>query len=556
MRSFALNSLCVLLSLAAALAVCEAGLRLFHPRYHHAAEARRVPDGQRIWKPPAGSHYRMRQPDTGRLHLVMHNNLGARQHRDFDQESLDGAINLAFFGDSFTENLSMPVQYSFHAVLDFLLNANAPRKTNAQSRSHFNVLNFGVDGYGPGQEYRHYQDLPPKLKAAVDHVFYVFFSNDVRQVSTNGLYSLDDAGKLVEHRPATTPLWIRALARAHLTYAIMDAARRLRDGWNELLPPADRRGDNARPSDSAASGRDAADFRLWRSLVLRWQREVERAGANFTLVDIPNDKKGMTALAHLPESVEVLSLRDCFRDTVADPPPRHVLRFERDQHWNEAANMVAAHCLHRFMARRLGLPTASDEALARQRYVYYRAFAEAPDWEGGRWMPEPPWALPGAFSPSTGRAIVEKYLALERSPARLAAYWGRVVRSAKANGVLAQAEWQVYAAWDERLLLYFKKPCRDEDMRAVFYLRVWPAKPAPAGWRGFAPEVQIHADAEYLDVRRFFTIRRTTDECVVGVHLPDLAFSMARTGQFVRPAAQDGSPRRKDVWAVDLPLRD
>ena len=553
-RSFSLNSMCVFASLAAALALCEAGLRLFDPRYHHAAEARRVPDEQRIWKPPSGSHYRMRHPDTGRLHRVMHNNLGARQHRDFHLESLDGAVNIAFFGDSFTENLRLPVQYSFHAVLDFLLNANADADAGTPP---FNVLNFGVDGYGAGQAYLHYRDFPPQLKAAVKHVFYIFFWNDVEEVRNNGIHSLDDAGKLVENLPRKTPFWIRVLAQAHLTYAVMDGAERLRREWLERFHTKRQTREPAAQGATPPDGNKhpLADIRLWRSVVLRWQSDAETVGAKFTVVDLPTNNL-MPARTLLPESVEVLSLQDCFRDTVSDPPPRHMLRFENDAHWNEAGNMVAAHCLYRFLAKRLDFPPLGDEALARQRHLYYRAFAEAPEWEGGRWMPEAPWALPAAFPSNAGRAIVEKYLALETSPARLAEHWQRVVRDAKANGLLANAAWDVYAAWDERLLVYVKAPCRDEDLAPTFFLRVWLAQPPLTGSTGETRDHQHRGDAQHLDVLRFFTIRRTSDECVVGAPLPNLPISMMRTGQLVRATAENGTQRPQDVWAVELPLRN
>ena len=559
----------MLLSLAVALAACEAALRLFHSRYHDAAEAQREPDEKRIWRPSASSHYRFRHPDTRQLHLVMHNNLGARQHRDFDQESLEGAVNLAFFGDSFTENLRLPVQYSFHAVLDFLLNATT--EANAQPSRRFNVLNFGVDGYGTGQQYLLYRGLPPEVKSAVKHVFYVFWPNDINDVRRNGIYSLDDHGRLVEHIPRKTPLWIRALARAHLTYAVLDGTERLRREWRERFPREDEARETLGQDAGGvpATGRRERDLRVWGSVVRRWQREVERAGGSLTMVDLPNTKgrangsgnrpddrvdAGRT-LSSLRESVETFSLSACFADAVGDPPPRRMLRFEKNFHWNEAANMVAAHCLYRLVAKRLGLPPVSDEALARQRHRYYRAFADAPDWEGGRYMPEPPWVLPDELSPSAARAIVEKYLALQMSPGRLAEHWRRVVQSAKADGVLARGGWDVYAAWDQRLLVYTKQPCRDEDLRPVFFLRVWPTQPA-SGWRGLIGRSIVNEQAEYAEITRFFTIKETGDECVVGVALPNFAFSIARTGQFVRPVAEDGISRRKNVWSVELPLRE
>ena len=559
-RSLALNCLCALLSLAAALAACEAALRVFHPRYHHAAEARREPDEQRIWKPPPNSHYRRRHPDTGRLHTVMHNNLGARQHRNFHPEDLEGAVNLAFFGDSFGENLRLPAQYSFHDVLDFLLNASASAeaaasaKADGRSARRFNVLNFGVDGYGTGQEYIHYRDV--RAKASLHHVFYLFSGNDVQDVRRNGIYSLDESGRLVERLPPKTPLEVRALARAHLTYLAMDGWKRLR----RMVRGVSSRGKTKGAGDTGETGEDSPGppfenvtdpdaIRLWRSVVLRWQRDVENSGAGFTAVSLPHARRP----ASLPESVQTLSLRDCFRNMVADPPPSHMLRFENDNHWNEVANMVAAHCLYRFLEERFGLPPASDEALARERHRYYRAFAEAPDWEGGRWMPEPPWVLPGAPSASGGGAIVGKYLALERSPARLDEHWRRVVRSAKAEGPLVRAAWDVYAAWDQRLLVYIKKPCRDEDVTPLFFIHLYPTNREAA--RGLTVGYPL-STPEFVDLRRFFTIWRKDDECVVGFQLPALGISRARTGQFVRTANDGGNGTRvNNIWTAELPLR-
>ncbi len=553
-RSLALNCLCALLSLAAALAACEAALRLFHPRYHHAAEARREPDAQRIWKPPPNSHYRYPHPDTGRLHRVMHNNLGARQHRNFHPEDLEGAVNLAFFGDSFAENLRLPAQYSFEEVLDFLLNASA--EADGRSAHRFNALNFGVDGYGTGQEYILYRDV--RAKAPLHHVFYLFYGSDVGDVRRNGIHFLDESGRLVERLPPKTPLWVRALARVHLTYLAMDGWERLRREWLERFPfhgktrgAGDAGEDSPGPPSENVTDRDA--IRLWRAVVLRWQREVENSGAGFTVVSLPDTRHMQHALASLPDSVETLSLWDCFRSTVSDPPPRHMLRFEEDEHWNEAANMVAAHCLYRFLEERLGLPPASDEALARERHRYYRAFAEAPDWEGGRWMPEPPWALPGAPSASGGGAIVEKYLALERSPARLDEHWRRVVRSAKAEGPLVRAAWDVYAAWDQRLLVYIKKPCRDEDLKPLFFIHLYPTNREAA--RGLTIR-SSSTTSEFVDLRRFFTICRKGDECVVGFQLPAWGISRARTGQFVRTADDGGDgTRTNNVWTAELALR-
>ena len=120
--------------------VLEFALRIFYPKYEYAAESQYDRNSIRIWSRRANTRYYRRHPDTERIHAVYHNNLGLRQHRNFSSEDLRAATNLGFFGDSFAENQRLPSQYSFSEPLDYLLN---------RAGKAFNVLNFGVDGYGP-----------------------------------------------------------------------------------------------------------------------------------------------------------------------------------------------------------------------------------------------------------------------------------------------------------------------------------------------------------------------------------------------------------------------
>lgn len=171
------NCLLAFASLAVGLALCEATLRLFHPRYEYAAAP---PQRTYHWS----SQYR--HPDTGEPHLVVYNNLGSRQHRDFHERELAEGVNLAFFGDSFTENLRMAAQFSFTEVLDYVLNAQ-PRRGPSSSPAdtalragRFNVLNFGMDARGPVEQYWRYRGLG--FKRLLRHVFYVHSLADIHRL--------------------------------------------------------------------------------------------------------------------------------------------------------------------------------------------------------------------------------------------------------------------------------------------------------------------------------------------------------------------------------------
>ena len=122
MRKASVNLSLLLASLAVCLAAGEAYLRVFHPVYEYAAEAEYDLDAKRIWARGAHSASTGSHPDTGVRHLVIHNNLALRQHRNFSDGDLAAAVNIGVFGDSFTENRRLPSQYSFNEVLDYLLN--------------------------------------------------------------------------------------------------------------------------------------------------------------------------------------------------------------------------------------------------------------------------------------------------------------------------------------------------------------------------------------------------------------------------------------------------
>ena len=300
------NALLALLSVALGLAACEAALRLFHPRYELAAAPPRGMD--------AHTHLRVADPDTDTEHLVIHNNLNGRQSRDFTAGSLDAAVNIAFFGDSETENLHMPAQYSYTEPLDYLLNAAARGSVGSSEGTTFNVLNFGVWGWGPGQSYLRWRKNPMRRKLA--HVFYMVVGNDLydlRDAIGAGIVRMGEAGEIRDGGPPRTPVWKRALARMHVTYLVVDAWQRFA---SEPLPTPTAGG--AARNGGPPLTRDQL-WPVFRELVRRWKREVEADGGVFHMTLLPNDARlyrWIRGDAALRAEVGLFDLRECFRKAV------------------------------------------------------------------------------------------------------------------------------------------------------------------------------------------------------------------------------------------------
>ena len=520
------NALLALLSIALGLAACEAALRLFHPRYQLAATPRDL----------GHTHKRVANPDTGTEHRVIHNNLGGRQSRDFSDDSLDAAVNIAFFGDSETENLHMPAQYSYTEPLDYLLNAAAPE--GAAGGAAFNVLNFGVWGWDTGRSYLRWRSLPVRRKFA--HVFYLVVGNDLPDLQHSvdaGIVLVGESGEVRGGAPRT-PAWKRLLARAHLTYLVVDVWQRFA---GEPLPDADA--GEANRSGGPALPRDQL-WSVFRELVRRWQREVEADGGRFHMVLMPK-RSGLDRLIHgdaaLRAEVDLIDLRACFREAV--PGFEYAdWRFVNDPHWSPAGNMMAASCLYRHLEGALGLPKRGDEELRQARHSYYKAFLDSSAWQGERYMPDATWARPserGAEPRETGAAVVAKYLALELAPA-MNDRWRDAVRAA---GAVATSAWDVYANPRQRLLVYVKNPCPAPPPAGYFFLHAIPFTPekAPAdGQRlGFVN----------LDRTPFSPLHRNGNECVFSVPLPDYPLATVRTGRYIIRRAEGGEKLYTNLWS-------
>ena len=534
------------LSLLGAIVVCEAALRLFFPKYASVAEGRHYhADASRIWSPIPNSSQVTVHPDTGAYVPVIYNDFGMRQHRQFDARMLGDGTNVAFFGDSFMENRHILSAHSFTESLDFFLNLG--------EGAAFNVLGFGVEGYGPGQQYIRYQQF--EHRDDLDYVVYVFCDNDIKDFHRWGLFSLDESGELVENTDYRTSSWRSMLSRLHLTYLVLNVAQRMEFAIHGEPPAASRSRAHRRPSmrlpgmdidtvERRAARRrqegstfigDAVDDSIaaFQALLLRWKQDVEARGGKFHVALLPYLPKERVQET-IPNEIDIIDLHGCFSDAIPNYSYRAV-RFDNDYHWNEMGNMVAAYCLLRLLEEEAGLPPLPDDVLAQARYEFYRAVNL-----GDGWMPPSVWATRPATMRHDPEVIRGKYLALDRGEGeRLLQQVSaldrrkseRLLQSVGDAQLLAQADWDIYRVQGDAVrqdsLVYVKAPCDEGDLTSRFLLHVAAANPAD-----LPPERQAHG---YANLDFDFTRNggsRVGERCVVGADLPAYGIAALRTGQF------------------------
>ena len=473
LRSTAVNLGLLLVSGVAGLALCEVSLRLFYPKYSHVAEARFHTDVIRIWVYKPNSRDWRKHLDTRIGHSFHHNNLALHQHRDFSATDLAAATNIGFFGDSFTENAGMPVQYSFTEPLDYLLN---------QRGQIFNVLNFGVGSYGPDQSFLHYKHF--RYTEDLDHVFYVYYENDLRDIHDNSLFHLDEAGHLVRNEAIRESWWTPLIRRLHISYLVLDVRQRWASSTAETVGNTAylTRGIEERVREERhralrrvwsrrrpASTDQKNTLEIFRQLIRRWKYLAESNGSTFSVVLLPKRTDPAVVGLLSAEDVAIIDLNACFG---THDPAHHnrawinsPYRFKEDVHWNEAGNQLAALCLYRFLEENVGLPRLSEERLGEALSRYYAAF------EGGIPL-ETGGEGEGAISLEAAAEIREKYLALDMRNALKEVPDEFIQLMAQPDKRILASDFDVYP--HQNSLFYVKEDCRQANLEAPFFLHMIP----------------------------------------------------------------------------------
>ncbi len=414
-KSLATKLLLLLASSAVCIAVVEFSLRAFAPRFQYAAESQSEESPGRIWVRRKFDEYERKHPDTEQTFTVHHNNLALRHARDFTPESLAASVNIGFFGDSFTENLRLQGPYVFTEVLDFLLNTHAPP---------VNVLNFGVDGYGTDQAYVTYQEF--ESAADLDHVFYVFCVNDIRNVYENNLFSLDAEGGLVTTPARPSPWWIRSASGLYSTYYLLEALQRTGShkrvvgakDLEEYYQSKHRRGErDERFHDTHADSMEQAlldgtstvaledTLAVFHALLRTWRASVEARGAAFHIVFLPREDEHVVR-GVIPDDFEVLDLYEAFDERIPDYDYGD-WRFVQDGHWNENGNLLAAVVLLRALEADFSGAPLSEQSLREALFTYYSSL--------GDFMPEAEFLHRVDIDPDLSRSLRMRYGPADRT---------------------------------------------------------------------------------------------------------------------------------------------
>ena len=208
-------SILVIGSIVISLVSVEVALRILAPeRYQGARMLTSVPDNTKMWAPPTDTIQYFRHPDTGDRITLLRNNLGLRMNYNVSGSTLKTTTNVAFFGASFTENIRLTSEHTFPEVLKHLLSV---------SDRKFEVLNFGVGGYGLDQSYLRYHELTPDIRNELDLVVLLISPENIWDPAPRKIGALDKNGELVfTPRGPRIPPFVKAVTQLYITYFLVD----------------------------------------------------------------------------------------------------------------------------------------------------------------------------------------------------------------------------------------------------------------------------------------------------------------------------------------------
>lgn len=411
-----------------------------------------------------------------------------------------------------------------------------------------------MDAYGPGQSFLHYRHFPHRRE--LDHVFYVYYANDLRNIYETGLFRLDHEGKLLQITPPARSPWRTLVSRLHISYLFLDATRRwsiatLDESVHQPDGKPEPRGLTSGEERYVERYRDTRADAIWKNLqrghmddpdvqdsvavfkqlMAVWKRSVEANAGRFHIVLVPDSTRPSIA-SLLGDDFSVIDLHDCFAERGGGWGSGY--RFQNDPHWNEAGNRLVAVCLYRFFEQETDVPVLSEEDLEAALERYYAAFDESDGTEGHERNPiRSRYAAldqqhNGTLTAEEGAQLtsVQRRARAEHAASKLEQF--EKLTAEAGEPVVRGGGWKVYYVSGGHLY-YSREDCPAEAL-PIFFLHLFPADVRDL------PESRRPHGYDNLDFR--ISAEPVAGRCFAVRELPDYALAEVRTGQYLRNAGR------------------
>ena len=335
----AFTNMCLLvISIGLSFLLCEIMVRKFFPQ---PIEPRFVHDGGfgvRDNEPHVHAHHS--SPGDYEVDIST-NSDGLRGSKDFDHTTPPGTHRIAILGDSFAFGYGCNDSEVVSGVLERTLNERPGGKDK------WEVLNFGVSGYGQSEELLLYRHKTRRYKP--DTVILFYFDNDIGNNVVADTFSVGRDGRIEETGKSFLPgtaaqQWMYTLHPLRWILENSQVLSLIRNRLSALIQDYLLHHVGLRSYNEA----NAYGVALTRALLLELRREVENDGANFIVVIIPNnDDPSISNFPFGPAESRTLGMSIADGRDFVDKSDYYT----RDGHWRPSGHRKAAMALTPMLIR-------------------------------------------------------------------------------------------------------------------------------------------------------------------------------------------------------------
>jgi hypothetical protein len=309
------------------LVIIEFSLRAFG-MYSNLANTKLVASDA-IYERPKNSYQKQKHPDVNYVVTNYYDFDGVKNNTSLTTSKKKNII--AFFGDSFTENVAVDPIFEFSNMLK-------------KKIKNYEIVNYGIGGYEIDSIFLRYNKFKDH---DIKYIFYLYFPGDE---NLSKIIKFDENNNLIINKIKINYFY-QLIGRLNITYLVIDSFYIFRsllysnhsvinvDNYNQILANKIAKSKQQKPQ---------AELDEFFNILKKFQEVAERNQVNFTVLVFPT--KGSIEFFNTFIKNKDYKINYVILNEELNNNPK--LRFKNDPHWNEYGNLEYAKNLYEIFIKK------------------------------------------------------------------------------------------------------------------------------------------------------------------------------------------------------------
>lgn len=309
------------------LVIIEFSLRAFGI-YSNLANTKLVASDA-IYERPKNSYQKQKHPDVNYVVTNYYDFDGVKNNTSLTTSKKKNII--AFFGDSFTENVAVDPIFEFSNILK-------------KKIKNYEIVNYGIGGYEIDSIFLRYNKFKDH---DIKYIFYLYFPGDE---NLSKIIKFDENNNFIISKIKINYFY-QFIGRLNITYLVIDSFYVFRsffysnhsvinvDNYNQILANKIAKSKQQKPQ---------AELEEFFNILKKFQEDAERNKVTFTALVFPT--KGSVEFFNTFIKSKNYKINYIILNEELNNNPK--LRFKNDPHWNEYGNLEFAKSVNEILIRK------------------------------------------------------------------------------------------------------------------------------------------------------------------------------------------------------------